>query len=178
MSQQDQPEIPKPEEEQLDQAIVEGLSLCRGVLQRYLAYLQGLDPLEIFPEIQLVNEVGFKDNKGKYWFLKLDIVDDPMYKFPLEKCQGYAVRDMMAKIINNLHLATQYVLKYDFEETQIDLPRPELFTGSRIAVTPFTTSFLYNDVCGKEIHDSFPKRIGFVWTVEGSDSISEPNTNS
>lgn len=153
-------------DEKLDQAILEGLSMCRGVVQRYLAYLQGMEPEVLFPQgVQPTNEVGFRDSKGKTWFMKLDLVDDMMYKFPLEQCPGTIVKSMMTKIITNLQLATAFVLNNDISE-DIELPRPELFINSKLAITPFTSAFLYNDECGRELHDRYPKRIAFVWTSQ------------
>lgn len=149
--------------EELDRAILEGLSLCRGVIQRYLAYLQSVPPEVMFPQgVQPTNEVTFQDSKGKTWSMKLDLVDDKMYKFPLEKCPGSIVRTMMTKIVTNLQIATRFVLTNDIDPNFV-LPRPELFTNAKLAITPFTSGFLYNMEHGREIHDNFNKRIAFVW---------------
>lgn len=158
-------------DDKLDQTILEGLSLCRGVMQRYIAYLQNMEPESLFPAgVQKTNEVGFKDRNNKLWYMKLDLVDDPLYKFPLEKCPGKAVQEMMAKIINNLHLVAQYVLLNDLDP-EIKIPRPELIHNSCIAVTPLTSAFLYNKDYGREIHDKFPKRIAFVWSNDKIESV-------
>lgn len=154
-----------------DDAVAEGLSLCRGVVQRYLAYLQGVEPTQLFADIQETNEVGFVDQNNREWCMKLDIVDDKFYKFPLEKCRGKAVRDMMEKIIRNLQLVCRLVMETELTPERV--PRPELFMNSRLAITPLTSCFLYNEAHGRELHDAFPKRIAFVWTVEGR--AREPN---
>jgi hypothetical protein len=150
-------------DEDLNTMIEESMSLCRGVVQRYLAYLQNIDPLMLFPGgVQRTNEIEFKNIKtDKIHALKFDIVDDKFYKFPIEECPGKAVSEMMAKMINQLHVVTKFVL----EEIDIaTVPRPELFHEARIAVTPFTSAFLYNVEYGREMHDNFSKRIAFVWT--------------
>jgi hypothetical protein len=92
--------------------------------------------------------------------MKLDIVDDPYYKFPVEKCQSQTVRNAMSTVMNNLKAATYYVLKSEL--AGVTLPRPELFKNSRMVVTPFTSAFLYNEEHGAELHDVFKKRIAFV----------------
>lgn len=148
---------------QLDQAILEGLSMCRGVTQRYFAYLQGVEPTTMFPQgVQPTNEVGFTDTQGRSWFMKLDLVDDAMYKFPLEKCNAAVVKIMMTKIMTNLQLASAFVMANDIDPGFV-LPRPELFKDAKLVITPFTSAFLYNLECGREMHDQFSKRIAFVW---------------
>jgi hypothetical protein len=104
--------------------------------------------------------------------MKLDLVDDPMYKFPLEKCPGRIVQQTMQKIVFNL----QAVLAWMFESEINDfskLPRPELFKNASFAVTPHSTLFLYSKDHGREIHDKFQKRIGFVWTVDPTVAVNK-----
>ena len=148
---------------EIDQAILEGLSLCRGVVQRYLAYLQGMAPEVMFPNgIQSTNEVGFQDKQGRQWHMKLDIVDDPYYVFPIERCPGEAVKQMMQKIVLHLQAVLAWVLESEVRPG--DVPRPELFMDAKFALTPHSSVFLWSREYGREIHDSFPRRIAFVWS--------------
>jgi hypothetical protein len=149
----------------VDRAVEEGLRLFRGVVQRYMAYVQGVAPEILFPEgVQKTNEVGFLDKNKKQWFMKLDIVDDKFYKFPLEKCPGKVVRDMMEKVMRNLKLVYKMVLETEVDPARV--PRPELFIDSQLVMTPLTSCFIYNPQHGRVLHDEFPRRIAFVWTAE------------
>lgn len=152
--------------DKIEKAILEGLSLCRGVVQRYLAHIQGVEAEMLFPQgVQPTNAIGFM-HKGETLWLKLDIVNKD-HVFDIERCNATVVRETMAKIINNLHPAAQWVLTQDITPDTI-LARPELFVNARIAVAPNTTAFLYTPADGKEGrsgHDDFDKRIGFVWSL-------------
>jgi hypothetical protein len=153
--------------EVVDQAVEEGLSLCRGVVQRYIAYIQGVPVEQLFPEVQPTNEVGFLDKHKKQWFMKLDIVDDKFYRFPLEKCPGKVVRDTMEKVVRNLQLVFRMVLETEVDPSKV--PHPERLMDSRLVLTPMTSCFVYNETHGRMLHDEFPRRIAFVWTAEGVD---------
>lgn len=144
------------------QAAAEAFSFCQGVLQRYFAYLQG-GAEDMFGEVQPSNEVSFLDGNKRQWSMKLDLVDDWTYNFPLEKCPGAVVRATMDRIKYNLRLVANIMLA----NINVELSRPELFKNSVIQCTPSSTFFLYNQTHGRELHDSFKKRIAFVWTQEG-----------
>jgi hypothetical protein len=157
----------------IDQAVAEALSLCHGITREYLAYIQGVPVTTLFPEgAPRVNEVGFLDKNKKQWFMKLAIVDDMYYKFPLEKFPSKIVKDNMEKIARNLAIAVKMVLETEVAPVMGDaskVPHPELFHDSRLAMTPFTSFFLYNEAHGRTLHDRYTKRIAFVWTAEGID---------
>lgn len=160
-------------QQQIDIAIAEGLSLCHGVVREYLAYIQGVPVTTLFPEgAPATNEVGFLDKNNKRWTMKLAIVDDMYYKFPLEKFPSKTVKDMMEKIARNLDLVMKMVLGTEVDMTRV--PHPHLFLNSRLVMTPLTSFFLYNEEHGRTLHDNYTKRIAFVWTAENVVHVAVP----
>jgi len=147
---------------EFDNVILEQLSLCHGVVQKYLAYIQGVEVKDLFQTAYETNEVQFKDSKNQKWGLKFDIVDSN-YMFDISKCNAKIVRDTMTKMIEYLR-ATLFII-FNTELKDAVVPRPELFMDSKFMVTPHTCMFLYNPKYGRELHDSFKKRIGFVWVT-------------
>lgn len=148
---------------EIDKAILEAYSICRGVSQRYLAYIQNVDVDIMFPNgVQPTNEIGFLDKNKKQWFMKLEIVDDMDYQFPAHLCPGKAVGITMQKIMISLPAICKIVLEQEVRPE--DVPRPELFMDSALRITPYMSAFLYNKTFGRELHDQFKKRIAFVWS--------------
>ncbi len=67
-----------------DTQVLEALSLCRGVLQRYLAHVQGVAVEEMWPDgVDETNSIGF-EYRGATLHLQLDLVEN-YYHFPIER---------------------------------------------------------------------------------------------
>jgi hypothetical protein len=150
--------------ENLDNAIAEGLSLCHGVVQRYIAYTQDMTPESLFEKISETNQVTFKDSNEKKWHLKFDIVDKN-YMFDISKCNAKVVRDTMVKMIENLRATLYYVVESELTDQKIKekIKHPEYLENSKFMISPHTTMFLYNDKLGRGLYEKFDKHIGFMW---------------
>ena len=142
---------------ELDQVILEGRSLCRGVLQRYLSYLQGQD---LFPVVEESGMVELTDNNNQKHNLKLDLVDHD-YIFDINKYNITGIRKLIEKIMCHMRMVFLYILSEELKPE--DVPNPDLFMDATIQITPHTTFFLYSQKWGRKIHDDYPTKIGFVW---------------
>ncbi len=160
--------------EQLDKDITISMNICRGVIQRYIAHLEGKDAKDMFPNgVQESNSMGFQFTDGSQAYLKLDLVDWRTYKFDLGKFNCLPVKQAMASTINNLKPVFDYVIANDIdaEETPSYLLDP-----FNIVPDPNTNIFIFNPSTDplknlknlKLMHDTFPLRIGFVWTLQNS----------
>lgn len=146
----------------VDTAIQEGIYMCKGVLQRYFSYLQGVPVETFFPEgLCPTNPIGFTLN-NREWFLKFDITDDPNYFFSFDGCEAKMLTKIMQKMVFSLKTMAPIIM----EEIKKELvPRPELFMNSSIQFTERTSAFLSNsdETIRKELYEQFSKRIVFAW---------------
>lgn len=148
------------------------ISFASNAVQKYLAYLQGKEPQELFGDsFREPIVIGFQYSNGEKRFLKLDLVDWKTYKFDINGYNCLSLRDFMANIINNLQPLMERIIQYDIKEQ--DLPKKEYFTQPiQTVVDPNTNIFIFNpcpsdkaknDASLKEMHENYDKKIGFVW---------------
>jgi hypothetical protein len=154
-----------------DRNMAQILSLCHGVVQRYLAYIQGYgeNPEELFPTgISETNAISFQTINGTIHNLKLDLVPKE-YLFDINKCNCQPVRDALTTMINNITPMIHYVITNEIMNDPIivaKLKKPEYFNNPYSPIwAPNTTMFLINPELNNArfMHDNYAKRIGFVW---------------
>ena len=155
----------------------EGIALCMGVIQQYLAGIADVPVETLWPKgLVPVNEIGFRrPHDGLTRYLRLFVTDEPYYNFDFMEFNNDMVRDTMNKILIYIKEIGDFMIK---EISKKELARQELFDNSRFIVTPMSSVLMYNDKYGRDLHDKFPLRIAFEWSPVTSAPVTSDGTTS